>query len=147
MRFQLVRPGQTPSNVAGQLDTAFPGASLTPRGHRQARALPQVFGRGQVQAIDASTLNRTQLTAKPLSESTGTPVHVLDGLEEISAGKLDTLADEASQLAIENTGGCLLERGVGGQWSVDRWDTEPLGGSFVREVLDQDVTGGEDDAA
>lgn len=55
--------------------------------------------------------------------------------------------DAASQLVIENTGGSLLELGIGGQWSLARWDTEPLGGDFVRDALDQDVTGGEDDAA
>ncbi|MBM7767495.1 histidine phosphatase family protein [Glutamicibacter nicotianae] len=222
MRFQLIRHGQTPSNVAGKLDTAFPGASLTPLGHRQARALPQVFSNGQLQSIYASMLNRTQLTAQPLSESIAEPVHIMDGLEEISAGELEMLADEASrsayvmclrswmhgdweqkmpggpngydfieryskalesiaqaqdysgtaavfshgaairvfsawatkmspdaasQLVIENTGGSLLELGVGGQWSLARWDTEPLGGDFVRDALDQDVTGGEDDAA
>ncbi|RWZ82180.1 histidine phosphatase family protein [Glutamicibacter sp. HZAU] len=193
-----------------------------PAGHRQARALPQVFSNGQLQSIYASTLNRTQLTAQPLSESLAEPVHVIDGLEEISAGELEMLADEASrsayvmclrswmhgdweqkmpggpnghdfierfsqalesiaqaqdysgtaavfshgaairvfsawatkmapgkasQLVIENTGGSLLELGIGGQWSLVRWDTEPLGGDFVRDVLDKDVTGGEDDAA
>ncbi|MGH3654678.1 histidine phosphatase family protein [Glutamicibacter sp.] len=219
MRFQLIRHGQTPSNVAGQLDTAYPGASLTPLGHRQARALPQAFGGGRLQSIFASTLNRTQLTAQPLSESTGQKLQVIDGLEEISAGSLEMLADEASryaygmclqswmhghweqkmpggpngydfieryskalesiaqaqdhsgtvavfshgaairvfsawatnmapadasELTIENTGGSLLELGIGGRWTLAQWDPKPLGGDFVRDVLAEDVTGGED---
>jgi broad specificity phosphatase PhoE len=222
MRFQLIRHGQTPSNVAGQLDTAYPGAGLTPLGHRQARALPQVFAEGQLQSIYASRLNRTQLTARPLSESSGQRLQVIDGLEEISAGTLEMLADEpshhayatclytwmhgdweqkmpggpsgydfieryskaletiaraqdysgtaavfshgaairvfsawatrmapadASELFIENTGGALLELGIGGRWSLDRWDPKPLGGDFVRDVLTEDVTGGEDGAS
>ncbi len=219
MRFQLIRHGQTPSNVAGQLDTAYPGASLTPLGHSQARALTQAFSGGQLQSIYASTLNRTQLTAQPLSESTGQKLQVIDGLEEISAGTLEMQADEASRYAygmclhswmhgdweqkmpggpngydfieryskaletiaraqdysgtvavfshgaairvfsawatkmapadaaelhIENTGGSLLELGIGGTWALERWNPEPLGGDFVRDVLTEDVTGGED---
>ena len=35
-RLHLVRHGQTPSNVAGALDTALPGAPLTELGREQA---------------------------------------------------------------------------------------------------------------
>ena len=40
MRLLLVRHGQTPSNVAGLLDTALPGPGLTALGTRQAAAIP-----------------------------------------------------------------------------------------------------------
>ena len=119
MRFQLIRHGQTPSNVAGQLDTAYPGASLTPLGHRQARALPQAFSGGQLQSIYASTLNRTQLTARPLSESAGQKLQVIDGLEEISAGTLEMQADEASRYAY---GMCLHS------WMHGNWEQKMPGG-------------------
>lgn len=119
MRFQLIRHGQTPSNVAGQLDTAYPGAGLTPLGHRQARALPKVFEPHQLQSIYASTLNRTQLTARPLSQRLDVDLRVMPGLEEISAGDLEMLGDEPSRIAY---GTCLYS------WMHGDWDQPMPGG-------------------
>jgi len=39
MRLILIRHGQTVSNVGGLLDTAHPGADLTPLGRQQAGSL------------------------------------------------------------------------------------------------------------
>lgn len=93
MRLYLIRHGQTPYNVTGALDTAFPGAGLTPLGHTQARALPKALADQPVHGIYASPLIRTQLTAGPLADAWGMPVRVQDGLEEVAAGELELRSD------------------------------------------------------
>lgn len=89
MRLILVRHGETPSNVAGALDTARPGAPLTPLGHRQAAAIPAVLTTEPIAAVHASPLVRTQLTAAPLATVRRLDVTVSEGLEEIAAGDLE----------------------------------------------------------
>ncbi|MDF1603617.1 histidine phosphatase family protein [Nocardioides sp. YIM 152315] len=89
MRLILIRHGETPSNVAGALDTARPGAPLTPLGHRQASALPAVLTTERIAAVHASPLVRTQLTAAPLATARGLDVVVSEGLEEVGAGSLE----------------------------------------------------------
>lgn len=96
MRLILLRHGQTPSNVAGALDTAFPGAGLTELGHRQAGAVPDALAHEDISAVYASPLVRTQLTAGPLARERSLEVVVRDGLEEISAGALEMRSDEES---------------------------------------------------
>lgn len=96
MRLLLIRHGQTPNNVAGALDTAFPGAGLTPLGHAQARAVPAALAGEEVAGVCASPLVRTQLTAAPLADAWGLDVVVRPGLEEISAGDLEMRSDEPS---------------------------------------------------
>ena len=89
MRLILVRHGETPSNVAGALDTAYPGAPLTALGQRQASAIPAVLTREPIAAVHASRLVRTQLTASPLAQARGLDVVVSEGLEEVQAGALE----------------------------------------------------------
>lgn len=89
VRLILIRHGETPSNVAGALDTARPGAPLTPLGHRQAAAIPAVLTTSRIAAVHASPLIRTQLTADPLARARGVAVDVSEGLEEIGAGALE----------------------------------------------------------
>jgi broad specificity phosphatase PhoE len=103
VRLILVRHGQTPSNVAGELDTAVPGAELTPLGHRQAAALPDALADEDVAGVYASVLVRTQLTAAPLASARGLAVVVCDGLEEVSAGHLEMRSDDASVSAYADT--------------------------------------------
>lgn len=98
MRLLLIRHGQTPHNVTGALDTAFPGAGLTGLGHVQARAVPDVLTE-RVSGVYASPLVRTQLTAEPLALAHGVDVRVRKGLEEISAGELELRSDEGSREA------------------------------------------------
>ncbi|NKX53499.1 histidine phosphatase family protein [Arthrobacter mobilis] len=93
MRLLLIRHGQTPSNIRGLLDTAVPGPGLTRLGREQARALPDALAGEPIEALLASTAIRTQLTAEPLADANGLPVEVRHGLREISAGKLEMLAD------------------------------------------------------
>ncbi|MER6692663.1 histidine phosphatase family protein [Streptomyces minutiscleroticus] len=100
MRLLLIRHGQTPSNVANLLDTAVPGPGLTELGEKQAAALPDALADERIEALYASTLVRTQLTAAPLAAARGLEVLVRDGIRELAAGDLemepgDTEAGEA----------------------------------------------------
>ena len=98
MRLLLIRHGQTPGNVLGQLDTAHPGPGLTELGERQAAALARSLANEQIDSLYASTLIRTQITAAPLSSARGLEIEVLEGLHEIEAGSLEKLTDKASHL-------------------------------------------------
>lgn len=98
MRLLLIRHGQTPGNVLGQLDTAHPGPGLTELGERQAAALAGTLVNERIELLYASTLVRTQLTATPLAGSRGLQIEVLAGLREIEAGALEKLTDRESHL-------------------------------------------------
>lgn len=93
MKLILVRHGETPGNVAGVLDTAPPGPGLTERGALQAAALVDRFSGDQIDAIYASTLTRTQLTAQPLAAERGLPLTILSELREFSVGDLEGRSD------------------------------------------------------
>ncbi|GAA3986412.1 histidine phosphatase family protein [Streptomyces plumbiresistens] len=91
MRLLLIRHGQTPTNVRFLLDTAVPGPGLTELGERQAAALPEALADEDIEALYASTLVRTQLTAAPLAAARGLDVRVRDGIRELAAGDLEML--------------------------------------------------------
>ncbi len=110
MRLLLIRHGQTPSNVLGALDTAHPGAPLTELGLAQAAAVPRALRDEQIDAVIASTLLRTQLTAEPLARHVGVETQIRDGLHEIEAGSLEMRSDRASQLTYMRT---VLSWGAG----------------------------------
>lgn len=103
MRLLLVRHGQTPYNLIGALDTAFPGAGLTDLGLRQAAAVPGVLEGDEVAGVYASVLVRTQLTAAPLAEVRRLDVVVEEGLEEISAGDFELRNDKDAILGYVHT--------------------------------------------
>ncbi|AUZ86537.1 histidine phosphatase family protein [Arthrobacter agilis] len=105
MELLLIRHGQTPNNVAGSLDTAFPGAGLTALGEHQARAVPAALAGVALSGIYASPLVRTQQTAEPLASTLDLDTGVVPGLEEISAGSLEMLSDPVSAEAYAT---CLL---------------------------------------
>ncbi|MCB5292581.1 histidine phosphatase family protein [Arthrobacter sp. SO3] len=98
MRLLLIRHGQTPGNVLGQLDTAHPGPGLTELGERQAAALARSLANEQIGRLYASTLIRTQITATPLATVRGLEIEVMEGLREIEAGSLEKLTDKESHL-------------------------------------------------
>src|SRR3954449_4252924 len=87
MRLLLIRHGQTPANVRGELDTAAPGPALTELGREQAAAVPEALASERIDGIYASRLVRTQQTAAPLARVRG-EMHrvVLPGIHEIEAG-------------------------------------------------------------
>lgn len=99
MRLVLLRHGQTPSNVAGALDTAAPGAALTDLGHRQAAAVVDGFADvtgtavAEIGGIYASDRVRAQLTAAPLAAARGLDVPALPGFGEIAAGEHEMRTD------------------------------------------------------
>ncbi|OIJ67866.1 histidine phosphatase family protein [Streptomyces mangrovisoli] len=97
MRLLLVRHGQTPSNVDFLLDTAVPGPGLTALGRRQAKALPAALAGEHIDALYASTLLRTQLTAAPLAAARGLEVLVRDGIREVFAGDLEMLRGDCAR--------------------------------------------------
>jgi len=104
VRLYLIRHGQTPANVAGELDTAPPGAVLTDLGRAQAEALVSVLAEEPVAAVYASPLRRTQLSAAPLAAALGLEVQVQPGLEEVRAADLEMHTDEEAVAAYL---GCL----------------------------------------
>ncbi|MEU2553722.1 histidine phosphatase family protein [Streptomyces sp. NPDC014684] len=95
MRLLLVRHGQTSSNVGRLLDTAVPGPGLTPLGERQAAELPGALAGEDIEAVYASTLLRTRLTAAPLAAVRGLEVVVRDGIREVTAGDLEMLPGDS----------------------------------------------------
>ncbi|MEV7663821.1 histidine phosphatase family protein [Paenarthrobacter sp. NPDC089316] len=103
MKLLLIRHGQTPGNVAGELDTAFPGPGLTELGERQAEALPQALADENIDALYTSTLLRTQRTVLPLEQATGLKSTILDGVHEIEAGSLEKKTDHESHLRYMST--------------------------------------------
>ncbi len=97
MRLLLIRHGQTPANVRGELDTAAPGPHLTELGRAQAAAVPDALADERIDGIYASRLVRTQQTAAPLARVRG-EMHrvVLPGIHEIEAGDLEGRTDKTS---------------------------------------------------
>lgn len=119
MRLYLIRHGQTPANVAGELDTAPPGAVLTDLGREQATALVNALAEEPVTGVYASPLRRTQLTAAPLAAARGLDVHVQRGLEEVRAADFEMRTDEE---AVAGYLGCLAG------WILGDHDREMPGG-------------------
>ena len=95
MRLLLIRHGQTPANVRGELDTAAPGPALTELGRAQAAAIPDALASERIDGIYVSRLIRTQQTAAPLARTRG-EMHrvVLPGIHEIEAGDLEGRTDK-----------------------------------------------------
>jgi len=128
VRLFLIRHGQTPHNVTGAIDTAFPGAGLTPLGQSQARALPDALAEEDIAGIYASRLIRTQLTAAPLAESRGLDVAVRAGVEEIAAGELELRADRD---AVHAYADCLA------RWMRGDLEHRMPGGTVGHEFYDR----------
>jgi probable phosphoglycerate mutase len=95
MRLLLIRHGQTPANVRGELETAAPGPALTELGRAQSAAVPDALASERIDGIYVSRLIRTQQTAAPLARVRG-EMHrvVLPGIHEIEAGKLEGRTDK-----------------------------------------------------
>ncbi|MFJ6560396.1 histidine phosphatase family protein [Streptomyces sp. NPDC091412] len=127
MRLLLIRHAQTPSNVGHLLDTRIPGPGLTGLGERQAAALPRALAGEDIEALYASTLIRTQLTAGPLAAVRGLDVIVRDGIREVSAGDLETEPGDSER-------GQVYMRTLLG-WAAGDTRTRMPGGESGTEVL------------
>jgi broad specificity phosphatase PhoE len=103
MRLLLIRHGQTIDNVNGELGTVIPGPVLTALGDEQAAAIPAALTGETIEAIYASNMQRTALTAAPLAAALGLEVPILDGLREISAGEFEARSDKDSVHAYMGT--------------------------------------------
>ena len=86
MRVTFVRHGESAGNASGLIDTSTPGPVLTLKGQQQARDVVGTLGDNNYDAIYASTMVRTQLTAAPMSQYLRLPIEVLPGLQEVEAG-------------------------------------------------------------
>ncbi|MED5814047.1 histidine phosphatase family protein [Mycolicibacterium sp. 050232] len=86
MRITFIRHGESEGNASGLIDTKTPGPVLTQKGQQQAQAVADKLGDNNYDAIYASQMVRTQLTAGPMSQRLGLPIQVLPGLQEIEAG-------------------------------------------------------------
>ncbi|GGV32028.1 isomerase [Kitasatospora herbaricolor] len=126
MRLLLIRHGETFSNLGRLLDTARPGAELTPLGQRQAAALPAALAEEDIDRLYVSTLVRTQQTAAPLAAARGLEPLVRDGLRELSAGDLELRGDEAA--------GVLYMR-TAFAWSAGDLELRMPGGESGTEAL------------
>lgn len=89
MRITFVRHGESEGNASGLIDTKTPGPVLTQKGQQQAQAVVGKLGDNNYDAIYASQMVRTQLTAAPMSQYLGLPIQVLPGLQEIEAGAFE----------------------------------------------------------
>ncbi|MGY1993308.1 histidine phosphatase family protein [Mycolicibacterium fortuitum] len=86
MRITFIRHGESTANAANVADSSAPGPVLTEKGQQQARDIVKVLGDNNYDAIYASTMVRTQLTAAPMAQYLGLPIQVVPGLQEIEAG-------------------------------------------------------------
>ena len=128
MRLLLIRHGQTPANVRGELDSTAPGPRLTPLGERQADEIPGAFENDPIDSIAASVLIRTQLTAQPLARTRGIDVDVYPGLHEVEAGDLEKRTDRDAVVQ-------YLETSFG--WAAGRLDLRIPGGPDGHEFFER----------
>lgn len=96
MRLLLIRHGQTPSNVAGLLDTRIPGPGLTDLGRRQAEALTALLAEEGIGALLVSTMRRTHESATPLAAALRLKPIERAGIREIAAADLEMRGDTAA---------------------------------------------------
>ena len=97
MRVTFVRHAESTANAAGLINTPTPGPVLTPKGQQQAQDVVGTLGDNNYDAIYASTMVRTQLTAAPMSQYLRLPIQVLPGLQEIEAGAFEGTSEASAQ--------------------------------------------------
>src|SRR5699024_2877493 len=100
-RLHLVRHGQTPSNVAGALDTALPGAPLTGLGREQARLVgEELAGSGIAPPVVlGAEAARARVPAGLVADEMALPTQPVPGLYEVQEGEFEMRTDSEAMLA------------------------------------------------
>lgn len=112
-RLHLVRHGQTPSNVAGALDTALPGAPLTELGRQQAQLVgSELAGSGIAPTVVLSSeAARARETAGFIAVAMDLPTQAVPGAYEVQAGQYEMRAGTKALLAYNRVVRDWLEDG------------------------------------
>ncbi|MDX2357848.1 histidine phosphatase family protein [Dietzia sp. PP-33] len=112
-RLHLVRHGQTPSNVAGALDTALPGAPLTELGRTQAETVgDELAGSGiSPSVVLCSEAARARETAGLIAEAMGLSTQAVPGMYEVQAGQFEMRTGAEALLAYNRVVRDWLEDG------------------------------------
>lgn len=148
-RLILVRHGQTEANVAKRLDTALPGAKLTPEGLAQAETLGIGLASAPPLALVSSLALRARQTAGFVEQAAGVSLDVRDGLHEVQAGDLEDRTDEAAHRLFMETfhhwhTGNLGARIPGGETGYDVLERYvPVVNSLREEFLEGSRDGGD----
>ena len=88
IRIYVARHGETTWNVQGRIQgRSDPG--LSPNGYAQSRALLEQLEGRAISTIYTSTLKRSILTAQPIANHLGLPLHEQPELDEIAFGILE----------------------------------------------------------
>lgn len=88
IRVYVARHGETTWNVQGRIQgRSDPG--LSPEGYAQSRALLEQLKGRSILTIYTSTLKRSILTAQPIADHFGLPLHEQPELDEIAFGILE----------------------------------------------------------
>ena len=113
-RLHLVRHGQTPSNVAGALDTALPGAPLTELGREQAQMVgEELAGSGiSPSVILSSRADRARETAGLIAAAMGLGTQAVPGVHEVQAGSYEMRTGAEALLAYNRVVRDWLEEGA-----------------------------------
>lgn len=147
-RLHLVRHGQTPSNVAGALDTALPGAPLTELGRRQARRVGvELAGSGiSPSVILSSEAARARETAGLIGNAMGLSTQAVPGVYEVQAGSYEMRTGVEALVAYNRVVRDWLEDGdlasclPGGESALDVRDrVMPLVGELRESYLDNAI--------
>ena len=94
MALSFVRHGESAANAADVIDTSVPGPHLTELGRQQAAALAGELAGNNYDGVCASSMIRTQETARPLASLLGQQIVVLPGLREIDAGAFEGQSED-----------------------------------------------------
>lgn len=148
-RLHLVRHGQTPSNVAGALDTALPGAPLTELGREQAVLVGQELAESGIAptVVMSSEAARARETAGLIAaQMDGLPTLAVPGMYEVQAGRYEMQTGARALLVYNRLIRDWLEEGdltaslPDGESALDVQDrTMPLVAELRESYLDNGI--------
>lgn len=112
-RLHLVRHGQTPSNVAGALDTALPGAPLTELGRDQAQIVGAELADSGIapSVILSSEADRARETAGLVADEMTLGTQQVPDVYEVQAGRYEMRTGAEALLAYNRVIRDWLEEG------------------------------------